>query len=95
MTVNDFQNGCPKNAHICSINMKGANHCVMSAKGHDVVDGKPGLKAIVWNRFGKAYSRVRTQKTKNWTKGIYFQGYTYERDEDFDLKVVGNESRSI
>lgn len=93
MTVSDFQSRCPQNAHISSINMKGKNLCVMSAKGFDVVDGKPGLKAIVWNKFGKAYSRVRTQKTKNWTKGIFFQGFLYERDEEFDLTVPRYENK--
>ena len=95
MTVNDFQSRCPQNAHITSMNMKGngTNHCVMSAKGYDLVDGKPGLKAIVWNKFGKAYSRVRTQPTKNWQKGIFFQGFLYERDEEFDLTVPRYENK--
>lgn len=93
MTVNDFQTGCPSNAHICSMNMKGANHCVMSAKGIEIVDGKPGPKSIVWNKYGKAYSRVRTRQTQNWTKGIFFQGFVYERDEQFDLKVPKHENK--
>ena len=93
MTVNDFQTGCPSNAHITSMNMKGVNHCVMSAKGYNIVEGKPGTKAIVWNKYGKAYSRVRTKQTQNWTKGVFFQGFIYERDEQFDLKVPKHENK--
>lgn len=95
MTVNDFQTGCPQNAHITSVNMKGSgtNHCVMSAKGYNVVDGKPGVIAIVWNKYGKAYSRVRTKQTQKWTKGVFFQGFVYERDEKFDLKVQKHENK--
>lgn len=93
MTVNDFQSRCPKNAHISSMYMKSANHYVMSAKGYDIVDGKPGQKAIVWNMHGKAYSRVRTRQTKNWTNGIFFQGFVYERDEKFDLTLPNYENK--
>lgn len=93
MTVNDFQTGCPQNAHITSMNMKGANHTVMSAKGYNIENGEPGLKAIVWNKYGKAYSRVRTRQTQNWTKGIFFQGFVYERDEQFDLTLPKHEDK--
>lgn len=93
MNVNDFQSRCPKNAHICSMYLKNPNHYVMSAKGYDIVDGKPGVKAIVWNKYGKAYSRIRTQQTKNWTNGIFFQGFLFERDEQFDLILPKYENK--
>ena len=87
MTMQEFLDGCPDGAHIYGFNFDGKDLEVVSAKGYDSIDGKPGNKAIVWDKLGKAYSRVRTEKTKNWKKGVYFQGFLYGRDEKFDIKV--------
>ena len=87
MKMNDFLDGCPQGAHIYGFNFVGKEMEVVSAKGYDCIEGKPGKKAIVWDKFGRAYSRVRTEKTKNWKRGIYFQGFLYGRDDKFDINV--------
>lgn len=94
MKMDEFINGCPITAHITGFNF-GKELEVRSAKGCDIKDGKPGNLAIVWNKYGKAYTRKRTEnlRLKDFSTFIYFHGQYYGRNKKFDIKFEKEEKK--
>ena len=96
MKLQDFENNCPLNAHLSSLNF-GKEKEVVSAKGYNLIDGTgpirgkiPGTLSLVWNKFGEAYSRemaiVENTNFRELNRVIIFDGQVYQRDKRFDIK---------
>lgn len=95
MKIEDFEKNCPSNAHISGINLNKEKQ-VLSARGYNILDygkqgkGKiPGTLALVWNKFGEAYSRDMELNDptsfRERNRVIVFEDKAYQRDPQFDI----------